>query len=141
MSRSLREKKQFSLKKPVGLVRKVAIILVSCESVSLPARFLMEVSLNAEETYFSSILIKRSAVGFAGKDNVMYVENLPVGGELTMILLGSWGGDWKIENPLLIFKNKLLSYPIRGVLDIISRSFGRTAPKVSLLFRLQRQNG
>lgn len=84
---------------------------------------------NADETHFIINLDNGRTLGFAGEDDVKYVDVVSGGEGMTMVVRLSGGRDAKIEPPFMVFMNKDRNYPIRGTPDDVPGTAYRTGPK------------
>lgn len=85
---------------------------------------------NADETSFAINFDNGKTLGFCGAAEVKYADVVSGGEGFTMLVRLSGGRDDKIEPSFVVFKNKDLKYPIRGVTDNVEGVEYRTGPKV-----------
>lgn len=84
---------------------------------------------NADETHFIINMDNGKTMGFCGDKEVKYADVTSGGEGMTMLIRLSGGRKARIEPPLMIFKNKTRSYPIRGVPDDVPGVAYRSGPR------------
>eukprot|EP00171_Calliarthron_tuberculosum_P021226 IDg21226t1 len=107
----------------------------SCESFGILKRafnlnLLNEILIeNADETHFVFNMDNGKTLGFCGAMEVKYGDVMSGGDPITTTIRLTGGLAAMIQPPMLIFRNKTRSYPIRGVPDDLPGVCYRTGPK------------
>lgn len=84
---------------------------------------------NADETHFIFNMDNGRTLGLTADEEVKYADVTSGSEGMTMLVRLSGGPKAIIETPLIIFKNKSRSYPIRNLPDNIPGVAYRTGPK------------
>jgi hypothetical protein len=138
--RSLKGRLMASPKKELLIARRIAFHLGNLKRMFDSGELIAAEQSNMDETHMLYSMKTKRMLSFKNQEVVKYTDVVK-GSEGISVCLTIVGGDKSshLSDPMLIFINKLRSYPIRGSPDNVDNACYRTAPKGFMEARLMKQ--